>query len=70
MLQTQSSSPIPIKSLNPYRSKSWTIRARVTHKSDLKTFKSVKDQKEGKVFSVDLVDEDVFIFKKKFSFHF
>lgn len=66
---TQTSSPVPIKSLNPYRSKSWTIRARVTHKSDLKLFKTAKEQRDGKVFSIDLVDEDV-IFKNFFYFFF
>lgn len=44
----------PIISLSPYQNK-WTIKARVTNKSPLRTWSNSKG--EGKVFSVDLLDE-------------
>ena len=43
----------PISELSSYQS-GWTIRARVTAKSQMRTFG--KD-KQGKVFSVDLLDD-------------
>ncbi|KAG4423075.1 hypothetical protein IFR04_003851 [Cadophora malorum] len=44
----------PIEGLSPYAHK-WTIKARVTQKSDIKTWK--KASSEGKLFSVNLLDE-------------
>lgn len=44
----------PIESLSPYQNK-WTIKARVTNKSDIRTFSSQRG--DGKVFNVTLMDE-------------
>lgn len=44
----------PIESITPFGHK-WTIKARVTHKSDIKTWH--KQNNEGKLFSVNLLDE-------------
>ncbi|EGR53134.1 replication factor A-like protein [Trichoderma reesei QM6a] len=44
----------PIEALSPFSSK-WTIKARVTFKSDIKTWH--KPTGEGKLFSVNLLDE-------------
>ena len=44
----------PIESLSPYQNK-WTIKARCTHKSDIKTWHNKNG--EGKLFSVNLLDE-------------
>ena len=43
----------PISSLNPYQNR-WTIKARVTAKSDVRTWHNQRG--EGKLFSVDLLD--------------
>ncbi|ANB11209.1 replication factor A subunit protein RFA1 [Sugiyamaella lignohabitans] len=45
---------IPIDILSPYHNK-WTIRARVSNKSDIRTFTNARG--EGKLFNVTLVDE-------------
>eukprot|EP01080_Neovahlkampfia_damariscottae_P007781 gene7781-12255_t len=45
----------PISTLNPYQP-NWCIQARVTKKSDVKEWK--KPNNSGKLFSVDLIDED------------
>ncbi|KAF2734725.1 replication protein-like protein A 70 kDa DNA-binding subunit [Polyplosphaeria fusca] len=44
----------PIESLSPYAHK-WTIRARCTNKGDIKTWHNARG--EGKLFSVNLLDE-------------
>ncbi|ELU45414.1 damaged DNA binding protein [Rhizoctonia solani AG-1 IA] len=44
----------PIEALSPYSNK-WTIRARVTQKSDIRTWSNQRG--EGKLFSVNLMDE-------------
>ncbi|XP_061917975.1 replication protein A 70 kDa DNA-binding subunit [Entelurus aequoreus] len=45
---------VPIASLNPYLSK-WTIRARVTNKSNIRTWSNSRG--DGKLFSMEIVDE-------------
>ena len=46
---------IPIKALNPYSNK-WTIKARITTKSDKRSWNNAKGS--GTLFSVDLLDSD------------
>ncbi|GAA5845759.1 hypothetical protein JCM9279_006100 [Rhodotorula babjevae] len=49
------SAPVyPIESLSPYQNK-WTIRARVTSKSDIRHWSNQRG--DGKLFSVNLLDE-------------
>ncbi|XP_065291671.2 replication protein A 70 kDa DNA-binding subunit [Dermacentor albipictus] len=45
---------VPIASLTPYQNR-WTIRVRVTNKSNIRTWSNSKG--EGKLFSMDLLDE-------------
>lgn len=55
---TPSGTPVfHIGSLNPYQNR-WTIMARVTQKSDIKTW-SKAGGNEGKLFSMTLMDESV-----------
>ncbi|KAM6932268.1 replication protein A 70 kDa DNA-binding subunit isoform 2-T2 [Lycodopsis pacificus] len=49
-----SSKVMAIVSLNPYQSK-WTIRARVTNKSSIRTWSNARG--DGKLFSMEIVDE-------------
>ena len=46
----------PIREISTYTGRNWTIKARVTAKSQLRTF--TNDRGNGKVFSVDLLDKD------------
>ncbi|KAF9935487.1 Replication factor A protein 1 [Mortierella alpina] len=55
-ITTPSGGPVfPISSLNPYQNR-WTIMARVTQKSDIKTW-SKQGGNEGKLFSMTLMDD-------------
>ncbi|XP_022052739.2 replication protein A 70 kDa DNA-binding subunit-like isoform X1 [Acanthochromis polyacanthus] len=56
-MKANSASPakaMSIANLNPYQSK-WTIRARVTNKSNIRTWSNSRG--EGKLFSFEIVDE-------------
>jgi replication factor A1 len=46
----------PIREISTYTGRNWTIKARVTSKSQMRTFSN--DRGSGKVFSVDLLDKD------------
>lgn len=50
----QGRSIYPIEGLSPYQN-NWTIKARVTQKSDIKTWSNQRG--EGKLFNVTLMDE-------------
>jgi replication factor A1 len=49
-------SVFPIREISTYTGRNWTIKARVTSKSQMRTFSN--DRGNGKVFSVDLLDKD------------
>ena len=46
----------PIREISTYTGRNWTVKARVTSKSQMRTFSN--DRGSGKVFSVDLLDKD------------
>ena len=46
----------PIREISTYTGRNWTIKARVTSKSQMRSFSN--DRGSGKVFSVDLLDKD------------
>jgi replication factor A1 len=50
----KNSSIFPVEALSPYQN-NWTIKARVTQKSDLRTYSNPRG--EGKFFNVNLLDE-------------
>ncbi|KAL0108123.1 hypothetical protein PUN28_015019 [Cardiocondyla obscurior] len=52
--QDFSESTIPITALSPYQNR-WVIKVRVTSKSDIRTWSNSRG--EGKLFSMDLIDE-------------
>ena len=54
-VKIESAGTVPISALNPYMSK-WTIKARVTAKSETRTYTNARG--EGKVFSFDLLDAE------------
>lgn len=49
-------SQFPIREISTYTGRNWTIKARVTSKSQMRSFSN--DRGNGKVFSVDLLDKD------------
>lgn len=48
---------VPIRALNPYN-ETWTIKAKVMGKSEIRMF-NMRTGGEGRVASMDLVDEEV-----------
>ena len=50
------SNVLPIMALNPYVNR-FTIKARVTHKGDVRTWNNQRGS--GRLFSADLIDENV-----------
>jgi hypothetical protein len=46
---------VPINSLNPYQGR-WTIKARCTHKGDVRTYNNARGG--GRMFSFDLLDKE------------
>lgn len=52
--KTNRATIFPIEGLSPYQS-NWTIKARVTQKSDIKTWSNARG--EGKLFNVTLMDD-------------
>ena len=54
-VKNEASGIVPIYALNPYMSK-WTIKTRVTAKSEIRTYTNARGV--GKVFSFDLLDAE------------
>lgn len=56
MCSHMQSTTFPIREISTYNGRNWTIRGRVTMKSQIRTF--TNDRGNGKVFSIDLLDKD------------
>lgn len=46
----------PISALNPYQNQRWMVKARVTHKGDIKEWKN--DRGAGKLMNIEILDAD------------
>ena len=46
----------PLSALNPFQNQRWTVKVRVTHKGDIKTW--TNERGSGKLMSVDILDAE------------